>query len=100
MATETTDRRASHLRGLKVTSVAAIAGVIAGVVSAAVATGPSDRIGLAVFVGAILVEMGLLQVMGVDIDDFSTKDHLYVAFMTFSLWFISWTVLLTSGASL
>ncbi|MFB6300348.1 MAG: hypothetical protein ABEH65_08825 [Halobacteriales archaeon] len=100
MATETTDRRAAHLRGVKVTSIAAIVGVIAGVLSAALATGPTDRIGLAVFVGAVFVEMGILQLLGVDIDDFSTKDHLYVAFMTFSLWFISWTIILTSGASL
>jgi len=100
MATETAERRAAHRRGLKVTALACLAGVAAGLVSSSVATGPSDTLGLAVAAAAIFASMGAMQVVGVDVSEFSTKDHLYVAFMTFSLWFVVWTILLTTGTSL
>ena len=103
MATEEVDQRASHIRGLKVTTIAALAGIAAGVASAAVAgtsvAAASDRTALAILGGAILVQFGLLRVVGVDTTEFSTKDHLYVGFMTFSLWFVTWATLLTSGTS-
>ncbi|MFB6360793.1 MAG: hypothetical protein ABEH59_05665 [Halobacteriales archaeon] len=100
MAAETADPRASHRRSLKVTATASLAGVAAGVATPMVTTGPTDRLGLAVMIGAVLVVLGLLRLIGIDVDDFSTKDHLYVAFMTFSLWFVTWTILLQTGASL
>jgi hypothetical protein len=55
-------------------------------------------------VGAIIVQFPvfrLLEAAGIqlDTDDFGAKDYLYVAFMTFSLWFVSWAILLTTGAS-
>ncbi|MFB6354450.1 MAG: hypothetical protein ABEJ92_10240 [Halobacteriales archaeon] len=100
MATETADRRAQHRRSLKVTATAALAGVAAGVVSSMLASGPADRLGLAVVGGAILADLGVLRLLGVDVDEFSAKDHLYVGFMTFALWFMTWTILLETGASL
>ena len=100
MATETAERRAAHRRGVKVTTTATLLGVVAGLVSSAMATGPSDRVGVAVVVGAIIASLGVMRVLGVDVEEFSTKDHLYVAFMTISLWFITWTILLSTGASL
>ena len=105
MATEeAVERRASHVRGLKVTTLAALAGIAAGVASAAVAgtsaTAATDRIALAIVGVAVLVQLALLRVVGVDTTEFSTKDHLYVAFMTFALWFVTWAILLTSGTSI
>jgi hypothetical protein len=79
--------------------VISLAGILAGVVSAAVATGPTDSTGLAVLAVATLGSLGVLQVLGVDVGEFSTKDHLYVAFMTFALWFVTWGILLTAGVS-
>jgi hypothetical protein len=100
MATETLDRRARHRRSLKVTATAALAGVVAGVATPMVTTGPSDRLGLAVVLGAILAELGVMRLLGVDVEEFSTKDHLYIAFMTFALWFISYAIMLTAGVRL
>ena len=100
MATETVDRGARHRRSLKVTATASLAGVVAGVVTPLLTSGPADRLGLAVVIGAVLAVLGLLRLIGVDVDDFSTKDHLYVAFMTFALWFMTWTIMLQTGASL
>lgn len=100
MATETADRRAAHRRGVKVTAIASLAGILAGLLSSVVASGASDRVGVAVLFGGILVGLGLMRVVGVEVEEFSTKDHLYVTFMTFSLWFITWTILLTTNTTL
>ena len=105
MATESAERRAAHVRGVTVTALACLAGVLAAVVSSAVASGASDTLGVYVLAAAVLVQFPVLTVLekaGVDLDveDFGPKDYLYVAFMTFALWFVCWTVLLTTGASL
>jgi len=109
MATETADARASHLRGLTVTTLASLAGILAAVGSSVVTAGAAEpatsRIGLYVVVAAVVVQFPILEALGraglveVDIEDFGAKDYLYVIFMTFSLWFVSWTVLLTTGTT-
>ena len=100
MATETVDRRASHRRSILVTSIATLVGVAAGVLSSMLATGPGDTLGLALVAAGVFAGLGAMRLVGVDVEEFSTKDHLYVAFMVFSLWFVTWTILLTTGASL
>jgi len=100
MATETADRRASHRRSLKVTALASLAGVAAGLLSGSLASGPSDTVGLLVAAVAMVVSIGAMRAVGVDVTDFSTKDQLYVAFMVVALWFVTWTILLTTGTSL
>jgi hypothetical protein len=100
MATDTVDGRAAHLRGVTVTTVSAVMGVVAAVVSSVVATSATDRLAVFVLAGAVLVQFPLLKLLGMDVEDFSTKDYLYVFFMTFALWFVSWAILLTAGASL
>lgn len=94
--TETLDRQAQHRRSITVTSVASLGGVAAGVLSTFVASGPTDTLGLAIVFAATFAELGVMRVLGVDVGEFSTKDHVYVAFMTFSLWFVTWGILLTS----
>lgn len=100
MATDTADRWSGHVRGLTVTTLAAVAGVAAALVSTIVTAGPADLMGIYVLAGAILVQFPLLQVVGIDTREFSAKDYLYIAFMTFSFWFVAWTILLTTGTAL
>ncbi|QLD89882.1 hypothetical protein HWV07_12940 [Natronomonas salina] len=104
MATESAERRVAHVRGVTVTALACLAGVVAAVVSSAVASGATDTLGVYVLAAAVIVQFPLHRVLeqaGVelDVDDFGPKDYLYVAFMTFALWFVCWTILLTTGAS-
>ena len=98
MATESVEGMSSHMRGLTVTTLASVAGLGAGFVANEVAASATDQLGLVVVVAAILVQFPILQVLGVDVSDFSTKDYLYIAFMTFALWFVSWGILLTTAA--
>ncbi len=105
MAIDTAERRIAHVRGVTVTTIACLAGVVAAVVSATVADGANDVLAVYVLAGAVIVQFPLFRLLEMaglqlDVDDFGVKDYLYIAFMTFSLWFVCWTVLLTTGASL
>lgn len=99
MATETVDRRAAHRRSVTVTSVATLAGIAAGVATHAIAAGPTDRVGLLVLAALTFVSLGLMRLLGIEVSEFSTKDHLYVGFMAFALWFITWGILLSENVT-
>jgi len=91
-----------HTRSVVVTTICCLAGIAAGVVSAAyVGTDPVDAASttIVLVMGAfVLAQYPLYKAIGVG--DFGVKDNLYVAFLTFTLWFISYTVLATSGVQL
>ncbi len=105
MATDTAERRTAHVRGVTVTAIACLSGVVAAVISSTIADGASDTFAVYALAGAVIVQfpiLGLLEQAGIelDVEDFGVKDYLYVAFMTFALWFVCWAILLTTGASL
>ncbi|QCC50236.1 EMC6-like membrane protein [Halapricum salinum] len=98
MATETVERDSGHVRSVTVTTLASLAGIVAMLTSEyAIGVDPSSNVSLFVVLGAIAVQLPILKATGIDTDDFSTKDYLYIAFMTFSLWFVSWTLVLTAS---
>lgn len=85
----------SYQRSITVTSIATLLGLVSGVISAQIASGPTDQVALGVWFGAALASFVMMRVFGVDITDFSTKDNVYVLFMSFALWFITFSILLT-----
>ncbi len=104
MATETQPGLSGHLRGVTVTTLATLAGVGAALASGlVVGTGAEAATNTTtVFIlGAFIVaQFPVLRVVGVDVTDFGAKDYLYVAFMTFTLWFIVFAIMLTAGVTL
>lgn len=105
MATEqASERRSAHIRGVTVTSLASLAGIAAAFASAVLlgntAAAAKDQVGLGILGASILVQLPILRVLGIDVEDFSAKDYIYVVFMTFVLWFITWTILLTNNVAL
>lgn len=102
MATESptaTEKREAHIRGVKVTAFSCVLGVAAGILSWVLTQGLlfgalPDRAGFVVLAAAVAVQKPFLPYLGKD--EMSKKDWAYVAFMTFDLWFITWTVLLTA----
>jgi len=98
MATDTADGMSPHIRGLTVTTITAVAGIGAAFASSAVASGGGDLTGVLVVAAAILAQFPILRVIGIEQDDLSGKDIAYIAFMTFAIWFVSWGILLTTGA--
>jgi hypothetical protein len=104
MATDTADDRAAHLRGMTVTALAAILGIVAAfgsivAVGDATPTGiASSSIAVYVLIATIAVQYPLLKGTGI-VEEFSGKDIIYVAFMTFTFWFVCLTILLTAGVT-
>ena len=90
-----------HTRSVVVTTICFLAGIAAGVVSAIyVGTDPADAAsttGVLVMGVFLLVQYPIYRAIG--IHDFGVKDNLYVSFLTFTLWFITYAVLLTSGVT-
>ncbi|MCX2817950.1 MAG: hypothetical protein ACI9QA_000225 [Methanobacteriota archaeon] len=93
------EKREAHLRGVKVTTMSCVFGVLAAVVSWIVtpeeALQTFPNVGVVVFGVAVAAQKPFLPRLGKH--EMSKKDWLYVGFMTFDLWFITWTVLLTAG---
>ncbi|ODR83184.1 hypothetical protein BG842_14370 [Haladaptatus sp. W1] len=103
MATEkASERRAAHLRSITVTSLASISGIVAGFASAMIVgtskTAATDQMGLTIMLAFVVVQLPLLYLMGYELD--GIKDTLFVAFMTFSLWYITWGILLINHVEL
>jgi len=103
MATEAptaSEKREAHVRGVKVTAFSCVLGIVAGTLSWALTqglvtgAGLPDRVGFVVLAGAVVLHQPFLPYLGKH--EMSKKDWAYVAFMTFDLWFITWTVLLTA----
>jgi len=89
----------SYLRSVTVTTLSTLLGIVAGLLAAVVASGPQDLTGVLILGALIAVQFPVLNVLGIDTGDFGTKDQLYVIFMTFALWFVSWGLLMTLGVS-
>jgi hypothetical protein len=89
-----------HARSALVTGTATILGIVAGIAATLFATNagqPDNTLGFGLLVAAVVVQFPFYQVVGIDITGFETKDQLYIFFMTFALWFITWGLLLTTG---
>lgn len=99
MATETADKRGRHLRGVTVTGIASLAGIAAGLVTPVIDPSGTSVLGLAAVFAGIVFGMGVMYLFGIDVTNFSKKDHLFVTFMVFALWFITLTIILTSGVT-
>jgi len=95
---ETGDDVSPYIRSITVTTVATVAGLVAGIVAHLVTSAPDDITGVLVLLAAVVVQFPIYKVVGIDTDDFGTKDQLYVGFMTFTLWFVTWGILMTAGS--
>jgi hypothetical protein len=98
MATEAVEQRSAHIRAVTVTAVASLAGIGAGIASAALASDAGDPLSLVVLGALVFVQFPLLKGTGI-VEEFSTKDKVFIVFMGFCLWFVTWGILLTTGVS-
>jgi hypothetical protein len=96
--TEESSGWSDYTRKVSVTTVATLTGMAAGIASSQFATSAGDRTALLILATAVIIQFPLYRLLGMDMDEFGAKSKLYVTFMTFVLWFISWGVLLTTGA--
>ena len=104
MSTESADQRESHLRSVTITTITALAGVGAAIASAylagdvSAADAAKNQQAQLVVLAAIVVQFPLYSILGYD-DFGGVKDFLFVVFMTFSLWFLTWGIILMTGVT-
>lgn len=84
------------------TTIGCFMGILAGVLSFALIGDPSlpensarGLIGILLLLAAIVFQKQIFLLMKIDVTQLGGKDWFYQGFMALSLWFISWTILLT-----
>jgi hypothetical protein len=92
------EKQLEHMDRIRRTLAASFLGIIAGVVSYYLRDDPTT--GILLMLIAIIVQRYLFIPLRKDMEALGPKDWIYQGFMTFSFWFISWTILLTTLPSL
>lgn len=104
MATNTISDRREHIRSIGVTALAALLGVGTALASAALTADAPSLEAAATETTAYVIVFAViaLQILGIKAsgiyteEEFGIKHYLFITFMTFSLWFVTWGILLTS----
>ncbi|HJJ89495.1 MAG TPA: 4Fe-4S binding protein [Methanocorpusculum sp.] len=98
-------KKIEHSKRVIRTLIACVFGMVAGVVSYFTAGTPNLEtgtqavpfIGLLILLVAIILQRTLFILIRIDLSSLNKKDWFYQAFMTFSMWYISWTVVLSTS---
>ena len=88
-----------HARSVIVTIGSTLFGMAAALVSDLYVGDPESFTPLLLVGVAVFVQFPLYRLIGMDVDDFGMKGKLYIGFMTFILWFLTWGLILTTGAT-
>jgi len=100
------EKRQENSRKIKRTAIATAMGIITGVISY-VSIDSSQILGLQsytilallIMATGVLVQKHLFMLLHLAPTPLGAKDWFFQGFMTFVFWFITWTILLTSGIS-
>ena len=96
------EKQDQHMDRLKRTGIACAMGILVGVLSFYIDTTPPPAISYGTALGVLLLLAGIVfqkyvfLALRMEYLGLSAKDWLYQGFMTFSLWFITWTILLSA----
>ena len=96
--TESESRYSPHARSIIVTVGSTLAGMVTALVSTLYVSDPESLTPLLLVAAAVFVQFPIYRVIGLDVDDFGMKGKLYIGVMTFILWFLTWGLILTTGA--
>jgi EMC6-arch len=93
------EKQAQHTVRLKRTAIACFAGILAGVLSFVVDTKPptGTALGILLLLAAIVFQKYVFLALRMDYFSLTAKDWLFQGFMTFTFWFITWTILISSA---
>ncbi|NLA39457.1 MAG: hypothetical protein GX882_08840 [Methanomicrobiales archaeon] len=98
------NKQAEHRDRIKRTLTACFMGILTGGLAFYLSGTPDPVSGLQAnaFVGLLLLAAGIafqkhvFMLLKIDYMDLTSKDWFYQGFMTFALWFMTWTLLLTT----
>ncbi|HJJ99288.1 MAG TPA: 4Fe-4S binding protein [Methanocorpusculum sp.] len=87
------------------TFIACALGLIAGIATSAVAGAPNPEtgtqnypgIGIPILLVAIVLQRTIFILIRIDTTKLGKKDWFYQAFMTFAMWYLSWTIILSTS---
>jgi hypothetical protein len=94
-------RAQEHRERILRTTVACFMGILAGVLSYIAIGDPAVEVerslfGFLLVIACIVFQKHIFYLVRIDHTRLGAKDWFYQGFMTVSLWFISWTILLTA----
>jgi hypothetical protein len=93
------EKQDQHMDRLKRTGIACAMGILAGVLSFYADAAPTGTaLGILFLLAGIVFQKYVFLALRMEYLGLTAKDWLYQGFMTFSLWFISWTILLSASA--
>ncbi len=88
------ERIAFHLRGIKMSLIPAVLGVLAGFLSSpSVLSAAHASISFVFLALAIYAQKYIFPLWGIDSGKFDFKAWFYVGFMTFAYWYVTWTII-------
>ena len=97
------EKQEEHIDRIKRTLTACLLGMVAGVLSFVSGGAPNAQglqnngfLALMLMLAAIVVQKHIFLLIGMDTAKLGAKDWFYQGFMTFALWFMVWTILLSS----
>ena len=98
------EKQAEHIDRIKRTLTACLIGLFTGVLSY-LAVPASDVAGInshtmfafLLMLAGIVIQKHVFMLTGINTDKLGGKDWFYQGFMTFALWFMAWTILLSAG---
>ncbi|MBR1368387.1 hypothetical protein RJ53_02280 [Methanocalculus chunghsingensis] len=98
------EKKEQHIKRVKRTLIACIMGFFAGGLSFLLggvpdATGiqPNTFLAVLLLMAGIVFQKHIFMLIGIDLTELGKKDWFYQGFMTFALWLITWTILLTTS---
>jgi hypothetical protein len=98
------EKQVEHIERIKRTLIACLLGVFTGILSY-VSGGVPNSYGLQnngllafmLMLAGIVIQKHVFMLIGMDTSKLGAKDWFYQGFMTFALWFMVWTILLSSS---
>ena len=97
------EKQAEHIARIKRTLIASLLGIATGALAFFLggipdAAGLQENgfLGFMLMLAAIVIQKHIFILMGMDTGSLGWKDWFYQGFMTFTFWFMTWTILLTS----
>lgn len=97
------DKSREHKERIQRTAIGCFMGIAAGILSFLIVGDPAGEgaakgiIGFLLLLAGVVFQKQVFMLVRIDYTKLGGKDWFYQAFMTLALWFMSWTILLTSS---
>lgn len=93
------ERVANHIKSIKMSVMPAIMGFIAGALSSPYILPPEQaNFSFLILALAIYAQKYISPLIGINSKEFGYKDWIYLGFLTFAYWYVTWTIIINGPA--